>query len=158
MFKTIFDKIYLFFYRAFFCFTFITMAMAVFGKLMNTDELYKYMAVKQLFTFFVFSLLFALSFTVADFIKNNVIIKRTVQFVLTYISLVAVFFLGGSFSNYVEASGVQNQGFSILSISFMFVLIYAVCALIVLIVKFLTGLVLNRSKEYVSIFENKEQE
>ena len=74
MFKTIFDKIYLFFYRAFFCFTFITMAMAVFGKLMNTDELYKYMAVKQLFTFFVFSLLFALSFTVADFIKNNVII------------------------------------------------------------------------------------
>lgn len=156
MIKTIFDKIYLFFFRTFFCFTFITMGMAIVGNLMNTDELYKYMAVKQLFTFFVFSLLFALSFMIADFFSKNVIIKRTIQFVLTYISLAAVFFFGGSFTNYVEANGVQNTGFSILSISFIFVLIYAVCAVVVLVAKFVAGLVTNRNKEYVSVFENKE--
>lgn len=142
--------------RTFSCFSLITLSMALIGSMMNTDELYKYLAVKQIITFFVFSLLFALSFLIADFIRNNVVIKRCMQFVLTYISLVAVFFFGGSFSNYIESNSVQNKGFSILSISFMFVMIYVFCAVIVLICLFIKNRIVNSNKEYKSILEENK--
>ena len=152
----IFNSISKFFTRAFACNSLIVVAMAVFGYLMNTDEFFKYLSVNQILTFFAFSLLFALSFGIADLLKVNVILKRCVQFVLTYLSLVLVFFLGGSFSSYIESNNVQNKGFSILAISFMFVIIYTVCGLVALLFGFIRNRISESNKQYESIFESKE--
>ena len=156
MFNSIIEKFSKFLKRTFCCFSLITLSMSIIGIAANTDELNKYMAVKQILTFFVFSMLFALSFFIADFIKNNIIIRRSVQFTLTYASLVVVFLCGGSFSNYVETNNVQNVGFSILSISFIFVIIYVVFAVIVLLSQFIKSKIENSSKEYSSILADKE--
>ena len=154
--NTVFNVISKFFTRAFACNSLIVVAMSLFGYMTNTDEYSKYLSVKEILTFFVFSLLFALSFAIADLFKNNVILKRCAQFVLTYLSLAVVFFFGGSFSSYVEANNVQNKGFSILAISFMFVIIYTVCGVIALLFGFIKNKISDSKKQYESIFESKE--
>lgn len=142
-----------FFRRTFCCFSLITILIALIGTFNNTDELYKFVSVKQIFSFFVFSILFAFSFAICDCIKNNAIIRRAVQFVLSYASLSAVIFGGGSFKSYVDKNAVQNTPFSVLSISFAFVIIYVVCALIVLLAKSVSRRVQNGEKEYDNMFK-----
>lgn len=153
-FATVFDILRKFFIRTFTCFSLITLFFALFGLLLKTDELYKYMPVKNMFVFLAFSACFALSFLIADFIKNNIVIKRTVQFVLTFASLVGVFFLGGSFGNYVKTNGIQNKGFSVLAICFAFVVIYAVCALIVVLAGAVYRRLASGNEEYENVYKN----
>ena len=155
-FNVIFEKLSTFARRTLYCFALITLGMTFVGSLAKTDDTMHYLASEQMMTFFVFSLLFALSFFIADFVKNNIIVKRTIQFVLSYASLVAVFLFGGTFRNYVEQNSVQNPAFSVLSISFMFVVIYAVAALIVLVSSFLKVRLENSDKEYKSMFDKKD--
>ena len=144
-----------FFARTFSCFSLITVAMSLVGLILNTDDMAKYLAVNQILTFFYFSLLFALSFGICDLIKNSSVLRRTFQFVLTYASLVLVFFLGGTFGNYVSENAVQNKGFSILAISFMFVIIYVVCGIIAMALGMISKKANATEEEYKSIFENK---
>ena len=141
--------------RTLYCFALIVLGMTLVGFVAGTDETMHYLSSAQMLTFFLFSVLFAVSFFFADFEKKNVIIKRAIQFVLSYASLVAVFLCGGNFENYVEANGVQNPAFSVLSISFMFVVIYCVCGLLVLVSKFVASKIENSSKDYESMFDKK---
>lgn len=154
-FKVVLEKLSAFVRRTLYCFALIALGMTIVGSLAKTDDTMHYLASEQMMTFFVFSLLFAFSFFIADFITNNVIIKRSVQFILSYGSLVAVFLFGGTFQNYVEQNSVQNPAFSVLSISFMFVVIYAAAALLVLIGSFIKSRIENSDKEYKSIFDKK---
>ena len=154
-FTKIFDILSKFIKRTLYCFALITLGMTIVGSLAKTDDTMHYLASEQMMTFFYFSLLFALSFLIADFVKNNVIIKRTAQFVLSYASLVLVFLYGGTFENYVEDYSVQNPAFSVLSISFMFVVIYAVFSLIVLLAAYIKNKAVNSQTEYKSIFDDK---
>lgn len=143
-----------FFRRTFCAFSLITLSIALVGTFNNTDELYKFVSVKQLFSFFFFSLLFALSFAICDFVKSNAIIRRALQFVLSYASLCAVIFGGGTFKSYVDKNAVQNTPFSVLSISFAFVIIYVICACVVLVAKNVNRKLQNNDKEYDNMFKN----
>ncbi len=141
-----------FFKRAFCCFSLITVVMAIVGKLTNTSEFSNYISVNLIISFFLFALLFALSFGIADFVKNNGILRRFIQFVLTFAGVVIVFFVGGAFENYVSTNNVQNKGFSILAISFMFVVIYFVCGLISLVFGFIKSKLSRGNKDYKEMF------
>jgi len=138
------------------CFTLIVLSFTVVGNLTAMESYNKGLAISQLTSFFWFACLFALSFLVADFVKNNVIVKRTLQFVFTYASLVLVFFTGNLFKDYLADK--QNPAFSILAISFIFVVIYTVCAVAVLIGRFIMNKLTNSSKEYESMFEEQKSD
>lgn len=144
-----------FFTRTFSCFSLITVAMSLVGLIFNTDDMAKYLSVNQILTFFCFALLFAFSFGICDLIKNSNVLRRTLQFILTYASLVVVFFLGGTFGNYISENAVQNVGFSILAISFMFVIIYVFCGVIALVLGLISKKTSCNDDEYKSIFDNK---
>lgn len=144
-----------FFRRTFCCFSLIALILSITGRIVNQDELSNYISVDLLISLFLFSLTFALAFAIADFVKENGIIRRALQFVLTYAGLVLVFFMGGTFENYVSVNAVQNKGFSILAISFSFVLIYVVCGVISLLLGYIKKKAENGEKSYDSMFENK---
>ena len=144
-----------FFRRTFCCFSLQTLVMAVVGTVVTTNEYAKYIAADRIIGFFVFSLLFAVSFLVADFIKDSAIIRRTLQFVLTSVSMAVVFFFGPAFSSYVDANNVQNKGFSILAICFMYVIIYVVCGVVSIVLGSLKKRLTSNDKNYESMFENK---
>jgi len=144
-----------FFRRAFCCFSLLTLVMALVGTLIKSNEYSKYISVDRILSFFVFSLLFALSFAVADLIKESSIIRRTLQFVLTSISMAVVFLFGPAFSSYVDVNNVQNKGFSILAICFVYVIIYVVCGVVSLVIGALRKKLTSGDKEYNSMFENK---
>ena len=150
----IFEVISSFFRRTFCCFSLVTIAMAAVGKLVSENEFSNYISVNLILSFLTFSLLFALSFLIADFVKNTVV-RRFLQFVLTYASVAVAFFAGGAFENYVLTNAVQNKGFSILAISFVFVIIYVVCGIVTLVVSLVKSKLLNNNKEYKEMFENK---
>lgn len=144
-----------FFKRTFCCFSLLTLVMAVVGTVIKTNEYSKYIAADRILGFFLFSLLFALSFAIADIVKENSIIRRALQFVLTSISMAAVFLFGPAFGSYVDVNNVQNKGFSILAICFMYVIIYVVFGVISLAFGALRKKLTGCDKEYNSIFENK---
>lgn len=145
-----------FFRRTFCCFTLITAAMALIGRVVNKSDFSNYISVDLIVSFLLFSLLFALSFGISDLIKNNGVLKRFLQFILTYASVAVVFFAGGALGRYIEANGVQNKGFSILAISFVFVIIYVVCGLIALVASSVRKKIAGDKEEYSEMFANKE--
>lgn len=151
----IFTVISTFFRRAFCCFSLVTLTMAVVGTLVTANEYAKYIASDRILGFFVFSLLFALSFLIADFVKENAIVRRMLQFVLTSISMALVFIFGGAFGSYVDANNVQNKAFSVLAICFMYVVIYVLCSLLVLVVSVIKKKLTDTEKEYDNMFDNK---
>lgn len=156
MVKKIFDNVSLFFRRTFSCFSLLTLAFAVVGMLIKTNEYSKFIASDLIVSFFVFSSMLALSFAISDLFKNSAVLKGFIRFILTFISLCVVFFAGGAFSNYVAVNGVQNKSFSILAISFVFVIIYVVCSLVTILAGFIKRKISEGDKEYISIFDNKE--
>ena len=154
---SVYDIIRKFFVRTFTCFSLLTLFMAFMGLLNKSDELSKYMKVNQIFTFIIISLFVALSFLIADFIKNNAIIRRTVQFVLSYASFVGVFYFRGSLTNHVETNS-HNFGFSLLALTFWFVIVYAVCAVFALAVAAVHKAAVGSEKEYVNIYKDVKKE
>jgi hypothetical protein len=66
-----------------------------------------------------------------------------------------VFFAGESFDNYVTQNAVQNKGFSVLAISFVFVIIYVVCSLVALVLSSLRTKLVNRNKDYKDMFQKQ---
>ena len=155
MFNKILGVISKFLRRTFCSFTLVTVAMALVGKLINKSEFSNYISVDHVISFLLFSLLFALSFGISDLIKNNSILRRFSQFILTYASVAVVFFAGGAFGNYVEANAVQNKGFAILAISFVFVIIYVVCGVVSLVASSLRKKFDYNKQEYEEMFVNK---
>ena len=143
----------LFLKRTFACFSLLTVAFALVGKIVGGNELLNYLSVDFILSFFAFSLLFAFSFFVADFVKNN-ILRRFLQFVFTYIDVAVVFFAGGALENYVLSNAVQNKAFSVLAISFIFVIIYVVLGLLSLVSALIKSKLCNNNKEYSEMFEN----
>lgn len=137
------------------CFTLIVLTFTVVGSFTNMESFGKGLAISQLVSFFLFSVLVAVSFGIADFIKNSSIIRRTVQFVLTYASVVLVFFTSSLFKSYL--SGMQNPAFSILVVTFCFVLIYTCIAVLVLAASFVRNKIINSSKEYVNMFDEQKK-
>ncbi len=132
------------------CFALITIFITAAGTLLGFDELGKVLWVSQLRAFLLFAFLYAVSFGISDFIKNNIVIKRALQFVLTFASALICVFCTDGFSAYVAEK--QNPAFSILAISFAFVIVYVICALAVLIGGFIKNKLLNANKEYESLF------
>ena len=132
------------------CFTALVMTFTVVGAFADVSASGKGLAIGQLSSFFWFSCLIALSFCICDFIGSNAVLRRTLQFLLSYASVVVVFFLGDYFKSYL--SGMQNPAFSILAISFMFVIIYTVIAVAVLVFNFVVSKFARNNKEYESMF------
>lgn len=154
MISVILEKISVFFKRAFCCFSLVTVAMALVGMAENKqDDISYYISVDLIISFFLFSLLLALSFCISDLIKNNNVLRRAAQFVLTYLSAVVVLF--GAFGDYVKANNVQNPGYSMLMLSFCFVIIYALCGVVALIFGVIKSKIANENKEYKEMFDNK---
>ena len=137
------------------CFTLIVMTFTAVGIIANVEGMGKGLAVGQLMDFFVFSLLFAVSFGIADFVKNNVIIRRALQFVLSLASLIAVFLTGDSFKSYLAE--MQNPLFSIVAITLFFVVVYTAIALVVLVFGYIRNKITNSGKEYENMFEGSKQ-
>ena len=150
--KKFLDALSAFFKRTFTCFSLLTFCMALVGFFQKTDEMNKAMSVGEILTFFIFALFFGLSFLIADFFKKNVIVKRALQFVLSYASLVGVFYFSDAITNQVETNS-HNFGFSLLAISFFYVLIYFVCACFVLIKNAVYKKCANREEEYEDIYK-----
>lgn len=107
--------------------------------------------INQMLVLFYFSCLFSLSFTIASFIKNSAVIRRTVQFVLSFLSCFVIIF-----SNSFVSEG-QNPAFRILLIGFVFVVIYAVCSAAVLISGYVYNKLVNGGKEYVNMFDEQKK-
>lgn len=107
--------------------------------------------INQMLVLFYFSCLFSLSFTIASFIKNSAVIRRTVQFVLSFLSCFVIIF-----SNSFVSDG-QNPAFRILLIGFVFVVIYAVCSAVVLISGYVYNKLVNGGKEYVNMFDEQKK-
>lgn len=137
------------------CFTATVMCFAVVGSLADIEQTGKGLAIGQLTDFFVFSLILGAVFAACDFIKNNSVIRRTLQFVLTYAGFALVFFTGSIFKEHLEQ--MQNPAFSVLVVSFIFVVAYIAVALISLLIGFLVNRTENRSKEYVNMFEEQKK-
>ena len=148
--KKTFSVISKLFSRAFAIFSVMTVAICAFGLIFNAQELNSYLV----FAFIGFAFALSLSFTIADFIKNNAVIRNTVRFVLSYLSLAVVFFLCGPLALHEYVNG-SNKGYSILSISIVFILIYAVCGLVSLVVSAIKRKMDNENKEYESMFDNE---
>ena len=81
--KTINDIFTAFVRRTTLCFSLLVLTFTAIGCLTKMEQYLKGLAISELVSFFYFSCLLAVSFGIADFVKNNVIIKRTVQFVLS---------------------------------------------------------------------------
>lgn len=107
--------------------------------------------INQMLVLFYFSCLFSLSFTIASFIKNSAVIRRTVQFVLSFLSCFVIIF-----SNSFVSEG-QNPAFRILLIGFVFVVIYAVCSAVVLVSGYVYNKLVNGGKEYVNMFDEQKK-
>ena len=148
--KKAFDVIAKFFNRTFCIFTFIVIAVCIFGMIFEVVDLSSYL----IFSFLGFSAMLGLSFLIGDFFKNSSVLRNAVKFILSYVSLVIAFFLGGPLSSYVASNNVSNKSFTILAISLAFVLIYALVGLVVLLVGFITRKVNNSKKDYESMFSN----
>ena len=153
MMNKIFNVISTFFKRAFACFSLLTLAFAIIGKSISGNEMLKYISADFILAFFAFSVLFAFFFLVSDFVRNN-ILRRFLQFVFTYIDVAVVFFAGGALENYVLSIAVQNKAFSVLAISFIFVIIYVVFGLVSLVSALIKSKLCNNNKEYSEMFEN----
>lgn len=151
MMKKTFAALSVFFKRSFACFSLIALAFAIVGKIISGNELLKYISVDFVLSFFAFSVLFALSFFLADFIKNA-ILRRFLKFVLTYSSFSLVFFAGGAFENYVLSNAIQNKAFSVLAISFIFVIIYVIIGLVALACSAVKVKLDDSNKEYDKMF------
>lgn len=136
------------------CFTALVMTFTIVGAFADVSASGKGLAIGQLSSFFWLSCLIALSFCICDFIASNAVLRRTMQFVLSYVSVVVVFFLGDYFKTYL--SGMQNPAFSVLAISFMFVIIYTVIAVAVLIFNFVASKLECSEKEYESMFNGSK--
>lgn len=156
-FNMVFEMIRKFFVRTFTCFSLLTLVMAFVGLFNKSDELSKYLTVNQIFTFAIISLFFALSFLIADFIKNNTIIRRCVQFVLTYASFIGTWFLRGTLKNHVETNS-HNMAYSLLMISFGFVVAYVICALIVLLLGAVKKSAVEKELKYENVYKNVKKE
>ena len=141
-----------FFSRAFCFFTIITVAVCIFGMCFNVTDLSSYLV----FSFLAFSGLLALSLTVSDFIKYSSVIRNTVKFVLSYASLVVVFFLGGPLANHVTVNSTNGKGFTILAVSLVFVVIYALIGVVVLVANLIKNKISNSNKEYEKQFDNQK--
>ena len=129
--------------------------MALIGKYMNLDEKYLFLSADQILTFLLYSLLFAASFLIADFIKENVIIKNAVRFLLSYSSLISIIMFGGSFESFREMSSTDNPDFSYMVImSMLFVGTYVVASLFITLRNFVVAKLTNSNKEYKSIFSD----
>ncbi len=137
-------------------FTLIVMTFTVVGSFANMEGFGKGLAITQLMTFFVFSCLLAVSFGICDFVKNNTVIRRTLHFVLSYASLALSFFTSSMFKEYLAS--MQNPAFSVLSISFIFVIIYTVVSVVVLVCRFLNNRFTNSNKEYTQLFDTENQD
>lgn len=151
----VFNMISVFFRRTFCVFSLLLLVMSFIGSTVGADENVKYIASDRILGFFLFSVLFALSFFIADFVKENLVIRRTLQFVLTGISMAAVFLFGPAFSNYVDANNVQNKGFSILAICFVYVVVYVICGALSLAYGAVKKKLTCSDKEYDSMFEKQ---
>lgn len=151
----VYNVISIFIKRVFCCFSLLTLFMAVVGTLITTDEFSKYIATDRIQSFFLFSLMFAVSFFIADFVKENAVIRRTLQFVLTGVSMAVVFIFGSAFDSYIDINNVQNKGFSILAICFMYVIIYVICAIIAVALNAVKKKITGSEKNYDNMFENK---
>lgn len=147
--KTAFDIISKFFYRTFCIFSLLTLAVCGFGMLFHVQDL----SSKIIFSFLGFSLMLSVSFLIGDFIKNNAVLRNAVKFVLSYFSVVVIFFLGGPLAAYTKAQHLQNKGFSVLAVSLVYVLIYAAIGLVVLLFNFIKNKILNNKTNYEKMFK-----
>lgn len=149
----IYKKIALFFKRTFMCFSFIIVLMSVVGEFFFAEETMKIMSTSQILTFLLYSVLFGLSFFVADYIKDNAIIKNTVRFLLSFASLIAIVLFGGSFESFSARSSTDNPGFTYLVfLGMVFVSVYVICALLIVLKNFIVNKLTNSNKNYNSLF------
>ena len=149
--KKVSDILSKFFFRTFTAFTLITVSVCLFGLIFEVKQLISYM----IFAFLGFSALLAVSFLIGDLIKNNSVLRNTVKFVLSYLSLVIMFFVSGPLSLHTYLNGSNNKGFTILAVSLAFVLVYFVIGLVILLVSFIKNKIANSDKDYESMFDNK---
>lgn len=155
---TIIDKIFLFFKRASYCFTFLVASMAFIGRYLKINEEFYKMSVEQILSFLVYSLLFATSFFIADFIKDNAIIKNAVRFLLTYSSLISIIMLGGTFESFRRFSASENPDFTyIVILSMIFVGVYVAASLLIILRNFIVSKLTDSNKEYTSIFSENDK-
>lgn len=134
------------------CFTLVVMSFTTVGSIVKIESFGRGLAVSTLVSFFWFSCLISLTFCVCGFINNNLVLRRTAQFLLSMASTVLIFFTGEGFENYL--SNIQNPAFSVLAICFGFVVIYTLIAVAVLIFGFIRNKLSNSTKEYTSMFDS----
>lgn len=115
------------------CFTLIVVFLSVIGTLAGEDIMSALPCSMLLWTL-LFSFLTAIAFAISALLKSlkvNTVVNCAVHFVLTYISFLLVYVIGGGADAYLgKVSAAQNRVFSIIMMSFCFIGIYAVVGLI----------------------------
>ncbi len=139
-----------YFIRLFVCFSLVVIGFCVVASAIGNEKGIMVLAIPSVWTFLAYSAMFSLSFTIASFIRNSVVIKRCVQFLLSFASL-GIILPGNTF-----VSEGQNPAFRILLIALMFIIIYTLCALILFVFKYFSNMSTNRYKDYDSIFEEQK--
>ena len=137
--------------RALVCFALIILGFVCARLVIGNGQSAMNFDINQMLVLFYFSCLFSLSFTVASFIKKSAVLRRAVQFVLSFLSSFVIIFS----SSFVSEG--QNPAFRILLIGFVFVVIYAVCSAVVLISAYVYNKLTNSGKEYVNMFDEQKK-
>ncbi len=132
------------------CNTMIISFFALMGKIMNMSGTHRGLDVNELGTFLALSALIALSLTLSSLIKFNSVIKGIVRILLCYGSFAATILTSRIFAEYSKTS--QNPAYTVLVLSFAFILIYALVSLFVFLAKLLYKKIIEEKQEYTKQF------
>lgn len=137
--------------RSTLCFTLVMLGMSLAGFAVKPDS--NALFCSQILYILLFSVLVGISFGAADFVKNNAVIRRAVQFVLSYVSFALTFYLGGAGKNYFENQST-NKAFTVICTTLIFIGIYVVAAFLVFAFAKAKESFANRNKKYEKQFDD----
>ncbi len=117
--------------RFFTTFGSIVLALSALGGVLGSDNV---MFCSQLLWIALFALLVALAFAVTDFLcAHHVgsVLTHAVHFVLSYVSFLLTFVWGGGAESYLRSNtAFTTRIFMVICMSFLFIGVYAVCAVV----------------------------
>lgn len=135
------------------CFTLLTFFFAVAGYAVKPDA--NAIMCSELLYMLLFSLMIGISFCICDFVKKNSVVRRALQFVLSYVSFALMFFVGGAGKTFIDNLS-QNKAFTIICVSLVFIGVYVVIAALHIGFGALSNMLKNSKQKYVPQFNQND--
>lgn len=137
----------------------LVLVLSALGAMLDGDNV---MFCTQVLWIALFALLVALAFSVTDFLSahhvGSVLVHAT-HFVLSYVSFLLTFVWGGGAESYLRSNtAFTTRIFMVICMSFLFIGVYAVCAVVRLIASHITHRRADKAKEYTPLYSDLTDE